>query len=108
MARSTLLQPMAMWPWVPRPGFFMISNSLLPTKMLELPGATFMFSRAARALAVAEASSSLALLMPTWTSLRPSMVSTASLHMAVILAQSPALITSLLHIQVPPTAKIWS
>ena len=36
-----------------------------------------------------------------------SMTSTASRLIAVISSQAPALILSLLHIQVPPTATIW-
>ena len=48
-------------------------------EMLELPGATFIFSIAPMKLATFMASSSLPVLMPTWCRCRPSMVSTASL-----------------------------
>ena len=96
-----------MWPLVPRPGFFMISNSFLPTKMLELPGLTAMLSRLAMVSAVLAASVSFSQLMPMWPSSRPSITSTASRLIAVISSQAPALILSLLHIQVPPTAMIW-
>jgi len=59
-----------------------LSGALLtavPTKMLELPGATFMFSRLPMRFANFMASSSFSVLMPTCISFRPSMVSTASL-----------------------------
>ena len=64
LARGTLLVPMAMWPFLPRPIFFMTSKPT-PAKLEELPSFTGQPISAAIFLVTFMDSSAFSVLMPT-------------------------------------------